>query len=54
MNAHHEQSVICTRTDDPDLDAILRIPSSKAIEHVDELPGIQVVDRAFAVDLKGI
>ena len=41
-------------TDDADLDAVARVPSCKAIEDIDEITGVQVINRTFTVDLEGI
>jgi hypothetical protein len=68
---HHEKRVICARTNDPDLYAVLWIPlgvssvthtrqmkdgtyTGKAVKDVHVVAGVEVVDSAFAVDLKSI
>ena len=40
----HEQRVIGTRADDAHLDAILRVPAGEAVEAVEPLAGVEVVD----------
>ena len=37
-------------TDDSNIDTISLIPSSKAIDNVDSVSGVQIVDSAFPVD----
>ena len=46
----HEKRVIRPRADDADLDAILRIPAGEAVETVEPLACVEVVERALAVD----
>ena len=46
----HEESMVGTSTDNPDLDPVLLIPSRKAVHDVDTVSGIQVVDGTFTVD----
>ena len=46
----HEQRVVGPRADHADLDAIVRVPAGEAVEAVEPLARVQVVDRALAVD----
>lgn len=48
----HEQCVIGAGADHPNLDAVLWIPSGKAVEDVDVVAGIEVIDGTFAVNLE--
>ena len=48
----HEQRVIRPRADDADLDAILRIPAGEAVEAIEPLARVEIVERALAVDLR--
>lgn len=51
---HHKQGMICTGTNNSDLNAVLRIPPGKTVEDVNELSGVQVIDSPFAIDFKCI
>jgi hypothetical protein len=67
---YHEEGVICTRTDDPDLYAVLGIPlegnewicgvdrkrtyAGVAVENIDVIARVEVVDGAFAVNFKSV
>lgn len=46
--------MVGARADDADLDPVARVPSSVAVKDIDELAGVEVVDRALAVDLKRV
>ena len=46
----HEQRVVGPRADDADLDAILRVPAGEAVEAIEPVARVEVVDRALAVD----
>ena len=48
----HEERVIRPRADDADLDAILRVPAGEAVEAIEPLARVQIVERALAVDLQ--
>ena len=50
----HEERVIRPRADDADLDAILRIPAGEAVEAIEPLARVEIVERALAVDLEGV
>ena len=50
----HEERVIRPRADDADLDAIARIPAREAVEAIEPLARVEVVERALAVDLEGV
>ena len=54
QSTHHEQSVVCSRGNDSDLDPVFWVPTGVTIEDVDVLSGVQVVDGSFSVDLKGV
>ena len=43
--------MVCSGADDSNIDAISLIPSSKAIDNIDSVSGVQIVDSAFPVDL---
>jgi len=43
--------MIGTGADDSNADAVPLVPASEAIDNVDTVPGIQVVDSSFSVDL---
>jgi hypothetical protein len=47
----HEERVVGARADDPHADPVLFVPSRVAVHDVDAVPRVEVVDRAFAVDL---
>ena len=49
----HEERVIRPRADDAHLDAILRVPAREAVEAIEPLARVQIIERALAVDLKG-
>lgn len=42
--------MVGTGTDDPDVDAVPLIPASKAIDHIDAIARVEVVDGTLAVD----
>ena len=50
----HEERVIRPRADDADLDAILRIPAREAVETIEPLACVEVVEGALAVDLERV
>jgi hypothetical protein len=50
----HEEGVVGAGTDDADLDAVLGIPAGEAVKDIDEVAGVEVVDRALAVDFEGV
>ena len=43
--------MVCSGADDSNIDTISLIPSSKAINNIDSVSGVQIVDSAFPVDL---
>ena len=47
----HEKGMVCTSADDSDVDAILLVPSGEAIDHIDSISSVQIIDRPFAIDL---
>ena len=49
----HEQRVIGPRADDAHLDAVARIPAGKAVEAIEPVARVEVVERALAVDFEG-
>lgn len=46
----HEKSMISTGADDANIDPVSFIPTSEAIDDINSVPGIQIVDGAFSVD----
>jgi hypothetical protein len=42
--------MVGTRADDTDLDAVLLVPAGVAIDDVDAVAGVEVIDSTFAVD----
>ncbi len=46
----HEEGVVGARADDADLDAVLLVPAGIAIDDVDAVAGVEVIDGTFAVD----
>ena len=48
----HEKRVIWPRTNHPHLDPILRVPTGETIEAIKPLAGIEVIQRALAIDRK--
>jgi len=47
----HEEGMVSTRADDADLDTVLLVPAGIAVDDVDAIAGVEVVDGALAVDL---
>lgn len=47
----HEQGMVCAGTDNADADSVARIPAGVSINDIDAIPGVQVIDSAFSVDL---
>ena len=47
----HEKSVVGSRANDPDVDPVPLIPASKAIDDVDTVSGVQVINCPFTIDL---
>ena len=41
-------------SNDPDLDAVLGVPTGESIEDIDVGAGVEVIDSALAVDLKRV
>lgn len=50
----HEQAVVGAAGDHADLDAVGGVPPGEAVEHVQLVLGVQVVDGALAVDQEGV
>ena len=46
----HEEGVVGAGADDAHANAVLLIPAGIAIDDVDAIPGVEVVDSALAVD----
>lgn len=46
----HEEGVISARADDAHADPVALIPACKAVDDVDAIPGVEVVDGTLAVD----
>ena len=50
----HEQGMVGTSADDPDLDAVLGIPACKAVKDIDHVACIEIVNGTFAVDFESV
>lgn len=50
----HEEGVVRSAADDADFDSVLGLPASEAVEHVDVLSSVQVVDSTLPVDLERV
>ena len=48
----HEERVIGPRADDADLQPMLRMPTCEGVDDIKTLAGVEVVDGAFAIELK--
>lgn len=46
----HEEGMVGTGADDPDADPVSLIPAGKAVDDVDAVARVEIVDSAFAVD----
>ena len=46
----HKQGVICAGADDADVDAIPFVPSCEAVNDIDAIAGVEIVDGSFAID----
>lgn len=46
----HEQGMVCSGAYDADIDTIPLVPSCEAVDDVDSVSGVEVVDGAFPVD----
>lgn len=46
--------MIGSGADDPNLDPVLLVPSSKSVYDIDAISGVQVVNGSFAVDLPNL
>ena len=46
----HEESMVGSSTHDTDIDSISFVPASKAINNVDAVSGVQIVDGSFTID----
>jgi hypothetical protein len=46
----HEQSMVGASADNTDIDPVSLVPAGKAINHVDSVAGVKVVDSTLAVD----
>lgn len=46
----HEQGMVGPRRDDSNIDPVTLIPTSKAIDDIDAVSGVEVVDRTFTID----
>lgn len=52
----HEEGVVCTSADNADADSVALVPSCVAVDDIDAVPGVEVVDCTLSVDtpdLKG-
>lgn len=50
QHVSHEETVVCSCTDDTDFDSVTSIPASIAVKDVDSGTGVEVVDGSFTVD----
>jgi len=46
----HEESMVGTSADNTDVDAVALVPASEAIDNIDAVTGVEVVDSTLAVD----
>ena len=46
----HKQSVVGTSTNNSDLDLVLLVPSCEAVDNVDSISCVQVINGTFTVD----
>jgi hypothetical protein len=46
----HEQGMVGSRRDDSNVDPVTLIPTSKAIDDIDAVSGVEVVYRTFTID----
>ena len=46
----HEEGMIGAGADDAHLDAVLLVPAREAIDNVDTIPSVEVVNGALAID----
>ena len=44
----HEQGMIGTGADDSNIDSVSLIPASEAIDDINSIPGVEIVDSAFS------
>lgn len=51
---YHEEGVVGSGSNDPDLDPVLGIPTGETVEDIDIFSGIEVVDSSFSVDLESV
>ncbi len=50
----HEESVVGTRANDTDLEAVLGVPACETVKDIDVVTGVEVVDGTLTVDLEGV
>lgn len=46
----HEESMVGTSTDNPDSDAVLLVPSCEAVDDIDAVSCVQVINSSLSVD----
>lgn len=51
---YHEEGVVGSGSNDPDLDPVLGIPTGETVEDIDIFSGIEVVDSSFSVNLESV
>lgn len=50
----HEESVVSAGADDPDVDSVASVPAGIAVDDVDAVTGVEVVDGTFTVNDPGV
>jgi hypothetical protein len=51
---HHEQGVVCSGGNDSDLDPVFWVPAGISVKDIDVLPGVEVINSSFTVDLESV
>lgn len=46
----HEEGMVGSGTDDSDVDSVALVPASKAIDNVDTISGVEIIDSSLTVD----
>jgi len=46
----HEQGMVSTGTDDANADSVALIPASEAVDDIDAIPSVQVINSTLSVD----
>ncbi len=50
----HEEGMVGACADNSDIDPILLIPAGIAVDNIDSIAGVEVVDGSFAIDLPNL